>query len=261
MIGGWPLFTQTLLDRPRSEEGEDRRGRRLPAELAYVEKGLAPVLLAQPTYLWGYVSVQRIFDKVHLKQDVPADHPDGAGAGDEGQPRHAGRASSRLGLHRRARGVPEAARSRWPSSLSIRSPVRFDGDHQALPRRRRARRRRRSRSPPARATRCAARTAPARARSARSSPASTRRTRAASLIDGQPVRFASPTRRARRRRRDGAPGARVLREPVGRREPLPRHAARDAAASSRSARCARRRRGDARVDRRRDRRRSGPSAI
>jgi ribose transport system substrate-binding protein len=39
--------------------------------LAYVEKGLAPVLLAQPTYLWGYESVNRIFDKVHLKKDVP----------------------------------------------------------------------------------------------------------------------------------------------------------------------------------------------
>jgi ribose transport system substrate-binding protein len=36
-----------------------------------VDKGLAPVLLAQPTYLWGYVSVQRIVDKVHLQQDVP----------------------------------------------------------------------------------------------------------------------------------------------------------------------------------------------
>ena len=58
----------------RSRSGEGRRSSpstRLPAELAYVEKGLAPVLLAQPTYLWGYVSVQRIFDKVHLKQDVP----------------------------------------------------------------------------------------------------------------------------------------------------------------------------------------------
>ena len=31
----------------------------------------APVLLAQPTYNWGYVSVQKIVDKVHLKQDVP----------------------------------------------------------------------------------------------------------------------------------------------------------------------------------------------
>jgi ribose transport system substrate-binding protein len=30
------------------------------------------VLLALPTYNWGYVSVQRIFEKVHLKKDVPA---------------------------------------------------------------------------------------------------------------------------------------------------------------------------------------------
>ena len=29
------------------------------------------MLLAQPTYLWGYESVKLIFDKVHLKKDVP----------------------------------------------------------------------------------------------------------------------------------------------------------------------------------------------
>jgi ribose transport system substrate-binding protein len=29
------------------------------------------VLLAQPTYLWGYVSVQRIYDKVIDHKDVP----------------------------------------------------------------------------------------------------------------------------------------------------------------------------------------------
>ena len=29
------------------------------------------MLLAQPTYNWGYVSVQKIVEKVHLKQDVP----------------------------------------------------------------------------------------------------------------------------------------------------------------------------------------------
>ena len=32
----------------------------LPVELPYVEKGLAPVLLAQPTYLWGHVSVSTV---------------------------------------------------------------------------------------------------------------------------------------------------------------------------------------------------------
>lgn len=71
MIGGWPLFTQTLLTDLDSNKVKIVAVDALPAELAYVEKGLAPVLLAQPTYLWGYISVQRIFDKVQLKQDVP----------------------------------------------------------------------------------------------------------------------------------------------------------------------------------------------
>ena len=81
----------------------------LPAELAYVEKGLAPVLLAQPTYLWGYVSVQRIVDKVHLKQDVPQIIPMELVRGHEGEPRHLGAPAQGLGLHRRAGGVPEDA--------------------------------------------------------------------------------------------------------------------------------------------------------
>ena len=71
MIGGWPLFTQTLLTDLDPKKVKIVAVDALPAELAYVEKGLAPVLLAQPTYLWGFVSVQRIVEKVHLKQDVP----------------------------------------------------------------------------------------------------------------------------------------------------------------------------------------------
>ncbi|MGH9372106.1 MAG: substrate-binding domain-containing protein [Vicinamibacterales bacterium] len=71
MIGGWPLFTQTLLTDLDPNKVKIVAVDALPAELAYVEKGLAPVLLAQPTYLWGYESVRRIVDKVHLKQDVP----------------------------------------------------------------------------------------------------------------------------------------------------------------------------------------------
>jgi ribose transport system substrate-binding protein len=71
MIGGWPLFTQTLLTDLDPKKVKIVAVDALPAELSYVEKGLAPVLLAQPTYMWGYVSVQKIVDKVHLKQDVP----------------------------------------------------------------------------------------------------------------------------------------------------------------------------------------------
>jgi ribose transport system substrate-binding protein len=75
MIGGWPLFTQTLLGDLDPKKVKIVAVDALPAELAYVDRGLAPVLLAQPTYLWGHVSVQRIFDKVYLKQNVPATIP------------------------------------------------------------------------------------------------------------------------------------------------------------------------------------------
>ena len=75
MIGGWPLFTQTLLTDLDPNKVKIVAVDALPAELAYVQKGLAPVLLAQPTYLWGYVSVNKIFEKVHLKQDVPTIMP------------------------------------------------------------------------------------------------------------------------------------------------------------------------------------------
>src|SRR6476660_9225905 len=72
MVGGWPLFTQTLLTDLDPKKVKVVSVDALPAELAYVEKGLAPVLLAQPTYLWGYESVNRIFDRVQLKKEVPA---------------------------------------------------------------------------------------------------------------------------------------------------------------------------------------------
>jgi ribose transport system substrate-binding protein len=71
MIGGWPLFTPRLLTEFDPAKVKIVAVDALPAELVYVDKGLAPVLLAQPTYMWGYVSVQRIIDKVQLKQDVP----------------------------------------------------------------------------------------------------------------------------------------------------------------------------------------------
>ena len=75
MIGGWPLFTQTLLTDLDPAKVKIVAVDGLPAMLPYVEKGLAPVLLAQPTYLWGYESVKMIFNKVQLGQDVPEINP------------------------------------------------------------------------------------------------------------------------------------------------------------------------------------------
>jgi ribose transport system substrate-binding protein len=72
MIGGWALFTKALLTDLDPARLKIVSVDALPAELPYVDKGLAPVLLAQPTYLWGYVSVKTIFDHVYLHKDVPA---------------------------------------------------------------------------------------------------------------------------------------------------------------------------------------------
>jgi ribose transport system substrate-binding protein len=71
MVGGWPLFTPTLLDTLDPERMKIVAVDALPVQLAYVEKGLAPVLLAQPTYEWGYVSVRTVVDKVHFGKQVP----------------------------------------------------------------------------------------------------------------------------------------------------------------------------------------------
>ncbi len=71
MAGGWALFTKTLftdLD-PKKIKLVSVDG--LPPELPYVEKGLAPVLLAQSSYLWGNVGVTKIIDKLYYKKDVP----------------------------------------------------------------------------------------------------------------------------------------------------------------------------------------------
>jgi ribose transport system substrate-binding protein len=72
MIGGWALFTKALLTDLDPTKVKIVAVDALPAQLAYVDAGLAPVLLAQPTYNWGYVSAKTIFDKVYLKKEVPA---------------------------------------------------------------------------------------------------------------------------------------------------------------------------------------------
>jgi ribose transport system substrate-binding protein len=71
MIGGWPLFTKTLLTDLDPAKVKVVAVDCLPAELPYIEKDIAPVLLAQPTYMWGHVSVEKVIDKIYLKKDVP----------------------------------------------------------------------------------------------------------------------------------------------------------------------------------------------
>jgi ribose transport system substrate-binding protein len=71
MVGGWPLFTKTLLNDLDPAKIKIVAVDALPVQLPYVDKGLAPVLLAQPVFDWGKVSVETVIDKIHFKKTVP----------------------------------------------------------------------------------------------------------------------------------------------------------------------------------------------
>jgi ribose transport system substrate-binding protein len=71
MAGGWALFTKTLFTDLDPNKIKIVSVDALPPELPYIEKGLAPVLLAQSSYLWGNVGVTKIIDKLFYKRDVP----------------------------------------------------------------------------------------------------------------------------------------------------------------------------------------------
>jgi ribose transport system substrate-binding protein len=75
LVGGWPLFRSSatpalmadLLKRNLKVVSVDA----LPEQLNYVDKGIVPVLWAQPVYLWGKVGVDTIVDKVVFKKEIP----------------------------------------------------------------------------------------------------------------------------------------------------------------------------------------------
>jgi len=71
MIGGWALFTPSLVKDLDPNRVKIVSVDALGSELVYIDKGIAPVLLAQPVYQWGYVGVNTIIDKLHNKKDVP----------------------------------------------------------------------------------------------------------------------------------------------------------------------------------------------
>ncbi|MGB5439491.1 MAG: substrate-binding domain-containing protein [Gammaproteobacteria bacterium] len=70
MVGGWAFFSDTLMDKIDPEKLKIVAVDALPAQLPYVEKGIVPVLLGQPTFRWGKTSVEKIIDKIHLDKEV-----------------------------------------------------------------------------------------------------------------------------------------------------------------------------------------------
>jgi ribose transport system substrate-binding protein len=71
MVGAWPLFTQSLINDFNPAKMKVVAVDALPVELVYVDKGIAPVLLAQPVYMWGYTGVKTIVEKLYDKKEPP----------------------------------------------------------------------------------------------------------------------------------------------------------------------------------------------
>jgi ribose transport system substrate-binding protein len=71
MVGSWSLFTDALL---KWEPGRVKivAMDALPAELAYVQKGVVAKLFAQQTYQWGWQSVELLTEKVIEGKNPPA---------------------------------------------------------------------------------------------------------------------------------------------------------------------------------------------
>ncbi len=125
MVGGWPLFTQTLLTDLDPARIKVVAVDALPAQLPYVERGIAPVLLAQPVYQWGYVGVKTIVEKLPRQAGAGA-HSDGAGARDRENLGEWAR-QLRTGASRTSiRPVPRGSRRRQPWPMS---PPSASGDH------------------------------------------------------------------------------------------------------------------------------------
>lgn len=71
LLGGWPLFTDKALNWPPGSiqcVSVDA----LPPELAYIRSKHVQLLLSQDVYGYGYNSVARLIEKLHLKKTPPA---------------------------------------------------------------------------------------------------------------------------------------------------------------------------------------------
>jgi len=70
-LGGWPLFTDRALKwSPGTVQCVSVDA--LPPELDYVRSGHVQMLLSQDVFGYGYKSVERLVEKLHLKKNPPA---------------------------------------------------------------------------------------------------------------------------------------------------------------------------------------------
>lgn len=70
MVGSWAMFGDRLMDKIEPGSVKIVAVDALPVQLKYVEKNYAQVLLGQPTFRWGKVSLETVVEKLHLKNEV-----------------------------------------------------------------------------------------------------------------------------------------------------------------------------------------------
>ncbi len=70
MVGSWAFFGEKLKDLIEPGKIKIVAVDALPIQLEYIELNYAQVLLGQPTFTWGEVSVQTVIDKIYLNKKV-----------------------------------------------------------------------------------------------------------------------------------------------------------------------------------------------
>lgn len=70
MVGSWVFFGEKLKDVIEPGKIKIVAVDALPVQLGYIEKNYVQVLLGQPTFTWGEISVKTIIDKIYLNKKV-----------------------------------------------------------------------------------------------------------------------------------------------------------------------------------------------
>jgi len=70
MVGSWPFFGEKLKDVIEPGKIKIVAVDALPIQLKYIEENYVEVLLGQPTFTWGEISVKTVIDKIYLNKKV-----------------------------------------------------------------------------------------------------------------------------------------------------------------------------------------------
>ncbi len=70
MVGGWPLFGEKLKGVIKPGKIKIVAVDAIPVQLEYIEKNYVQLLLGQPTFTWGEVSVKTVIDKIFFNKKV-----------------------------------------------------------------------------------------------------------------------------------------------------------------------------------------------